>query len=70
MKVNLEAFKYYREHGRYYYRKSTAPNSRPQEISFAELLRSHQIARELMDDTRDAESTRREAERISRGLGE
>lgn len=64
----MAAFKYYREHGRCY-RRSTAPKSKPQEISFAELLRSHQIARELMDDTRDVESTRREAERINKGLG-
>lgn len=61
---------YYRQNGRHYRRERGTGEAH--EVSFAEVLRSHQIARELMEANHYSTVTPAnlsEAKQIQRGLG-
>lgn len=62
---------YFRENGRYFKRDRSTGETH--ETSFADMLRSHQIARELIDEQRDYKAATSEAlseaKQIQRGVG-
>lgn len=71
MAMALGAYnEYYRKNGRCYKRNRSTGETH--ETSFEDMLRSHQIARELIDEQRDyrasANEAMSEAKQIQRGL--